>query len=61
MTLVPPSLEVVVNVEESRLGRLAEGQAVQLNVAAFSGQPFHGSVKPLARSLIRRAGLQAFM
>src|SRR6202165_5101417 len=32
MTLVPPSLEVVVNAEEAQLGQLAEGQTVQLNV-----------------------------
>jgi RND family efflux transporter MFP subunit len=47
MTLVPPSLEVVVNAEESQLGKLAEGQAVQLNVAAFPGQRFDGVLRAI--------------
>ena len=51
MTLVPPSLEVVVNVEESQLGQLAEGQAVQLNVAAFPGQPFDGVLRAINPTL----------
>jgi RND family efflux transporter MFP subunit len=51
MTLVPPSLEVVVHVEESQLGQLAEGQAVQLNVAAFPGQPFDGVLRAINPTL----------
>jgi HlyD family secretion protein len=47
MTLVPPSLEVVVNAQESQLGKLAEGQLVQLNTAAFPGQPFDGAIKAI--------------
>jgi RND family efflux transporter MFP subunit len=48
VTLVPPSLELVVNVEESHLGELAEGQAVELQVAAFPTQTFAGVVKTIA-------------
>jgi RND family efflux transporter MFP subunit len=55
MTLVPPSLEVVVNAEESQLGQLAEGQAVQLNVAAFPRLPFDGTIKAINPTLDTRS------
>jgi HlyD family secretion protein len=48
VTLVPPSLELVVNVEERQLGQVAEGQTVQLAVPAFPQQTFTGSVKSIA-------------
>ena len=48
VTLVPPSLELVVNVEERQLGQVAEGQSVQLAVPAFPQQTFTGSVKSIA-------------
>ena len=48
VTLVPPSLELVVNVEERQLGQVAEGQSVQLTVPAFPQQTFTGSVKSIA-------------
>ncbi len=47
-SLVPPSLELVVNVEESQLGQIAEGQPVQLEVPAFPKQPFDGTVRSIA-------------
>jgi RND family efflux transporter MFP subunit len=48
VTLVPPSLELVVNVEERQLGQVAEGQSVQLSVPAFPQQTFTGAVKSIA-------------
>ncbi|HEY0583257.1 MAG TPA: efflux RND transporter periplasmic adaptor subunit, partial [Chloroflexota bacterium] len=51
VTLVPPSLELVVNVEESQLGQVAEGQNVQLSVPAFPTQTFSGAVKSIAPTI----------
>jgi RND family efflux transporter MFP subunit len=48
VTLVPPALELVVNVEERQLGQVAEGQSVQLSVPAFPQQTFTGSVKSIS-------------
>ena len=47
-TLVPPSLELVVNVEESQLGQVNEGQSAQLSVQAFPNQTFTGTVKSVS-------------
>src|SRR5205807_1797550 len=44
MTLVPPQLELSVNVEESQLRNVAVNQQVQLQVTAFPDQPFTGTV-----------------
>jgi len=51
MTLVPPSLEVVVNVDESHVGQLAKGQSVELEVAAFPGQAFAAQVASISPTL----------
>src|SRR5581483_8515247 len=51
LTLVPPSLELVVNVDESQLGQVAEGQSVQLTVPAFPNQAFSGTVKSIAPTI----------
>ncbi len=48
VTLVPPALELVVNVEEAQLGQVAEGQSVQLEVPAFPKQTFTGTVTSIA-------------
>jgi membrane fusion protein (multidrug efflux system) len=47
-TLVRPALELVVNVEESQLGQVAEGQAVQLQVPAYPTQTFTGRVRSIS-------------
>ena len=47
-TLVRPALELVVNVEESQLGQVAEGQSVQLQVPAFPTQTFTGTVRSIS-------------
>jgi RND family efflux transporter MFP subunit len=48
VTLVPPSLELLVNVEETQLGQVQEGQPVNLQVAAFPGKTFTGSVAAIS-------------
>jgi RND family efflux transporter MFP subunit len=52
---VPPALELVVNVEESQLGQVAEGQSVQLSVPAFPGQTFTGTVRSIAPTVDARS------
>jgi Cu(I)/Ag(I) efflux system membrane fusion protein len=54
VTLVPAPLEVVVNIDEGSVGQVAEGQAVQLQVASFPGQSFAGTVKSIAPALDTR-------
>jgi HlyD family secretion protein len=54
ITLIPPSVELLVNVEESQLGRLAEGQAVQIAVPAFAGETFAGRVSSIAPNVDAR-------
>src|SRR5207253_9164527 len=51
VTLVPPSLELVVNIEESQLGQVAEGQSVQLQVPAFPNKTFTGTVRSIAPTI----------
>jgi RND family efflux transporter MFP subunit len=51
VTLVPPSLELVVNVDEAQLGQIATGQQVQLQVPAFPNQTFSGTVKTIAPTI----------
>jgi RND family efflux transporter MFP subunit len=41
----------VVNLEETQLGQVAEGQAVQLDVPAYPGQSFVGQLKSIAPTL----------
>jgi RND family efflux transporter MFP subunit len=48
VTLIPPDLELVVNVEENQLGQVAAGQRVQLAVAAFPAQSFDATVRTIA-------------
>jgi RND family efflux transporter MFP subunit len=51
VTLVPPAVEVLVNVDEAHLGQLARGQAVQLGVAAFADQTFGGEITSISPTL----------
>jgi HlyD family secretion protein len=51
VTLVPPSLELVVNVDESHLAQVALGQSVQLTVPAFPDQTFTGTVSSIAPTI----------
>jgi HlyD family secretion protein len=54
VTLVPPALELVVSVEENALGQVATGQPVQLEVAAFPGQTFGGTIKSISPTVDTR-------
>jgi RND family efflux transporter MFP subunit len=53
-TLVTQSLELVVNVEEAQLGRVAEGQRVTLQVAAYPDETFEGRVATIAPTIDTR-------
>ena len=48
VVLIPPSLEVAVNVDEAQLGRVSKGQTVALQVPAYPGETFTGSVVAVA-------------
>lgn len=49
--LVPPALELVVSVEEGRLGQVTEGQQVELQVSAFPNTLFRGIVKTISPAI----------
>ncbi len=55
VTLVPPSLEVAVNVDEAQIGHVARGETVQLQVPAYPDQPFTGVVTAVAPSVDQRS------
>jgi RND family efflux transporter MFP subunit len=44
VVLIPPSLEVAVNVDETQLGRVSRNQTVSLQVPAYPGEMFSGTV-----------------
>jgi RND family efflux transporter MFP subunit len=44
-------MELVVNVAESQLGQVSEGQGVQLEVTAFPQHPFAGTVTSIAPTI----------
>ncbi len=48
VTLVPPELELVVNVDEAQLGQVAEGQQVSLQVPAYAQRTFTGRVQSIS-------------
>ena len=48
VTIVPPRLEVAVNVDEAQLGQIQRGQSVQLTVPAYPDQVFGGTVTAIA-------------
>jgi membrane fusion protein (multidrug efflux system) len=48
VTLIPPALEVDINVDESQLGNVAKGQTVTLQVPAYPDQTFSGTVITVA-------------
>jgi RND family efflux transporter MFP subunit len=54
-TLVTDSLEMVVNVEEAQLGRIAEGQRVTLQVPAYPNDIFEGRVATIAPTIDTRS------
>ena len=54
VTLVPPGLELVVNVEEAQLGQVAEGQPVTLQVAAYPTRTFTGTIAAISPTVDTR-------
>jgi multidrug efflux pump subunit AcrA (membrane-fusion protein) len=48
MTLIPPEMQVVVDVDESQLGQLQVGQTANLSVQSFPRDAFTGTVKAIA-------------
>jgi HlyD family secretion protein len=48
VTLIPPSLEVAINVDEAQLGAISKGQSVSLQVPAYPDQLFSGTVSAVA-------------
>ena len=48
MTLIPPDMEVVVNVDASQLSQLQIGQSANLSVESFPRDAFSGTVKSIA-------------
>jgi RND family efflux transporter MFP subunit len=55
VTIVPPSLELLVQVEEAQLGQVSEGQIVRLSVPAYPNQLFSGQVRSIAPVLDPRS------
>ena len=48
VTLIPPALEVAINVDEAQLGNVSQGQHVALQVPAYPDQTFDGTVSAVA-------------
>jgi RND family efflux transporter MFP subunit len=55
LTLIPPELQALVQVEEGQAPRLEVGQSVALSVDAFPNEAFSGSVKAVAPVLDPRS------
>lgn len=55
VTLVPPALEIAVNVDESQIGHVARGENVQLQVAAYPDQTFAGTVTAIAPAVDQKS------
>ena len=55
VTLISPEVEVVINVEESGLGRVKVGQPAIITVAAYPGEEFAATVAALAPNLDPRS------
>jgi RND family efflux transporter MFP subunit len=48
VTLIPPQLDVAINVDEAQLAKVQPGQSVQVTVPAYPDQPFAGTVSAVA-------------
>jgi RND family efflux transporter MFP subunit len=48
VTLIPPALDVAINVDESQLGNVSKGQSVSIQVPAYPDQTFGGTVTVIA-------------
>ena len=48
VTLIPPALEVAINVDENQLGNVSKQQNVSIQVPAYPDQTFSGTVTTIA-------------
>jgi len=48
VVLIPPALEVAVNVDETQLGRISKGQTVMVQVPAYPDETFSGTVAAIS-------------
>jgi RND family efflux transporter MFP subunit len=53
--LIPPALEVAVNVDETQLGQIVQGQSVTLTVPAYPGETFGGTVTAIAPGIDQKS------
>jgi membrane fusion protein (multidrug efflux system) len=53
--LVPPGLQIGVDIDESQISHVANGQVVDLTVPAYPGQVFHGTVTAIAPAVDPRS------
>src|SRR5262249_23268373 len=59
MTLIPPDMQVIVNVDQSQLPQLQVGQSANLSVESYPRDAFSGTVKAIAPVLDPRKGTAA--
>ena len=59
VTLIPPQLEVDVNVDEAQLGKVRQAQTVQVVVPAYPDQPFAGTVATIAPAVDQKTRTSA--
>lgn len=55
VTLIPPALEVAINVDEAQLGSVSKGQSVALQVPAYPDQTFTGTVSAVAPGIDQKS------
>jgi RND family efflux transporter MFP subunit len=59
VTLIPPQLDVVVNVDEAQLGNVQQGQSVQVQVPAYPDQVFGGAITAIAPAVDQKTRTSA--
>ena len=59
VTLIPPQLDVDINVDEASLGKVQQGQAVQIVVPAYPDQPFTGTISTIAPAVDQKTRTSA--
>jgi RND family efflux transporter MFP subunit len=55
VVLIPPSLEVAVNVDETQLGNVTRNQTVSLQVPAYPGETFAGKVSTVSPGIDQKS------
>jgi len=55
VVLIPPSLEVAINVDEAQLGSVSQGQSVALQVPAYPSETFAGTVSAIAPAIDQKS------